>query len=1209
MSSGWETMSESTNTSTSSVSSELSSYASVTPIDDRIKRTKDTMRTDTNVVFNAECIKKRSNWAKAKKEHNLVDYASDPSVLLADIETHSPKLRVLLKKINSLDDGDMREHGSHFKHLIFTDLKSNSYGVKLIASALIATGMTLGYKADPTVSGKKKFGKIQMLSDEQLRKTKGSNFYLLSSVTVFDQPISVATKKDILARFNERPNNVHGDNTRIMVMDSGFKEGIDLFDIKYIHIFEPSSTAADQKQVIGRGTRTCGQKGLQFHPTMGWPLHVFIYDMVIPSDVRGLMGNVDTTFQLYMKAMNLDLRLYAFTGELERATIMGSVDHDLNENIHNFSVNGGAKRKIVIRDDLSPIVVRGDMPIELAFAMAERLVAMPQSQQNGERMKHDELKKHINENFGKYKWEKAKMENLCTDAGATAPRTPPAASGGVKTTGGYVYGGGVRKADGYVYGDAAPRLPLTYDEDYAFAGGAVPSCPQSTLAGGLRGSDEVLDATRPYAAQPQATSAKPAAAAPVLTLTPTQDFLKNYFVPSNPVKGMLLWHSTGSGKTCSAIAAASNEFEKEGYTILWVTRTTLKNDIWKNMFDQVCHEVIRAKLSANEIAIPSEQPKRMKLLSSAWRIRPMSYKQFSNLVSKRNKLYDTLVKINGSADPLRKTLIIIDEAHKLYGSGDLSSIERPDMGALQESLMNSYAVSGRNSVRLMLMTATPITTNPMEMVKLVNLCKPMGEQMPVDFTDFTDKYLELDSGKFSVIGLKQYLDDTAGYVSYLNREKDARQFSQPHIHQITVPLVVMDDINTFDKRTVRELVNSDVLKLKNKIENVNIEIKGELGDLDINKFKVLKAECDKYNDIPDMKKACIKIAKANMRNIVTDAKEEVKRIKDEIKAIRESIKTQTLFKKKNLTEILNKIQTSPEEYEKFKQGAYYNIKTKCGKTIRTESELLKEHPDIQSYIYAVKDQDNKIQEMERMLKISDNSFKTKILELKAMLKTELNDLERSVVKLVIKDTQKAAKTTKRQNVKTFGEQVTIVNKTRKSIEKAKKKRVRSLQTDFKEQLKDEKMEKREIEKAEKLLRKQLRTQDNYVDEIKHGVLKDLVTKYTGTMKDQLVQAKDKIEKKITEKLEKKEQKEEANKTKKLQKETEKQEKKATKEAANKTKKLQKETEKLEKKTKKEADKKANKDAANKSKKLQKETDKQEKKEQKKNNKTRKQTNK
>ena len=1185
MSSGWETMSESTFSSTSPTSSELSIPSSVlgTPIDERIKRTNDLLKTDTNVVFNAECIKKRSNWSKVKKEHNLVDYTNDPSTLLADIASHSPKLQILLDKIKSLDNDDMREHGTHFKHLIFTDLKSNSYGVKLIASALIANGMTLGYSADPASSGKKKFGKIQMFSDVQLEKTKGNNFYLLSSVTVFDQPISVVTKKDILARFNERPNNVHGENVRIMVMDSGFKEGIDLFDIKYIHIFEPPSTAADQKQVIGRGTRTCGQKGLQFHPTMGWPLHVFIYDMVIPSDVRSLMGNAETTFQLYMKAMNLDLRLYAFTGELERATIMGSVDHDLNENIHTFSVSGGIKRKVVIRDDLSPIVIRGDMPIELAFAMAERLVAMPQPQSSGERMNHDDLKKHINENFGQYKWEKAKMENLCT--GGDTPRKPPADDSGEKTTGGYVYATG---------GDTL-RKPPTEDSSvkstggYVYAGGATASCPQSTLAGGLRG-----------------------AAAPVaVTLTPTQDFLKHYFVPSNPVKGMLLWHSTGSGKTCSAIAAASNEFEKEGYTILWVTRTTLKNDIWKNMFDQVCHEVIRAKLSANEIAIPSEQPKRMKLLSSSWRIRPMSYKQFSNLVSKRNKLYDTLVKINGYTDPLRKTLIIIDEAHKLYGGGDLSSIERPDMGALQESLMNSYAVSGRNSVRLMLMTATPITTNPMEMIKLINLCKPMGEQMPTDFEDFTNKYLESDSGKFSVIGLKQYLDDTAGYVSYLNREKDARQFSQPVIHQIKVPLAAMDDINAFDKRTVRELVNSDVLKLKDKIENANIEIKGELGDLDVNKFKVLKAECDKYSDEPDMKKACNKIAQKNMRNIVTDAKVEVTRIKDEIKAIRESIKTQKLFKTKNIAEILEEIQTRPEEYEKFKEGVYYNMKTKCGKTIRTESELLKEHPDMQSYIYAIRNQDKKEEEMEKMLKLSENSFKLKILELKAMLKTDLNDLERSVVKLVIKDTRKKAKSVKRQNIKVFGEQVIIVNKTRKIINKNKKKQIRSLKTEFKEQLKNEKIEKREIDKAEKQLNKQLRKQDGYVDEIKHGVLKDLVTKYRASMKDQLVEAKENIEKKSAAKQEKKDQKAAANKTKKLQKDVEKQEKKADKEAMNKTKKLQKDTEKQdkeamnkmkkqEKKDQNEAAKREKKDAATKKK-----LEQQEKKAQNKTKKTRK----
>ena len=80
-------------------------------------------------------------------------------------------------------------------------------------------------------------------------------------------------------------------------------------------------------------------------------------------------------------------------------------------------------------------------------------------------------------------------------------------------------------------------------------------------------------------------------------------------------------------------------------------------------------------------------------------------------------------------------------------------------------------------------------------------------------------------------------------------------------------------------------------------------------------------------------------------------------------------------------------------------------------------------------------------------------------KLKKILKTDLNDLERSVVKLVIKDTMKRAKTVKRANEKTFEQQVIITNKTRKSIEKQKNRQIKYLKGELKEQLKDEKMEK------------------------------------------------------------------------------------------------------------------------------------------------------
>jgi hypothetical protein len=181
------------------------------------------------------------------------------------------------------------------------------------------------------------YGKIEFLDTQVLNLSKGNNFYLLSSVSVYEQPITVAMKKNILKKFNERPSNIYGDHARIIIMDSGFKEGIDLFDIKYVHIFEPQTTIADQKQVIGRGTRTCGQKGLQFHPTQGWPLHVFIYDITIPEPMKPMMLGAATAFELYLNALGIDLRLFTFQSDLERTTIIGSVDYELNQAIHSFS--------------------------------------------------------------------------------------------------------------------------------------------------------------------------------------------------------------------------------------------------------------------------------------------------------------------------------------------------------------------------------------------------------------------------------------------------------------------------------------------------------------------------------------------------------------------------------------------------------------------------------------------------------------------------------------------------------------------------------------------------------------------------------------------------------------------------------------------------------------------------------------------------------
>lgn len=68
------------------------------------------------------------------------------------------------------------------------------------------------------------------------------------------KPFPVKLRNEILKIYNKRPDNIYGENIRYLLIDQGFKEGIDVFDVKYVHIFDDLLTPSDEKQAIGRGT-------------------------------------------------------------------------------------------------------------------------------------------------------------------------------------------------------------------------------------------------------------------------------------------------------------------------------------------------------------------------------------------------------------------------------------------------------------------------------------------------------------------------------------------------------------------------------------------------------------------------------------------------------------------------------------------------------------------------------------------------------------------------------------------------------------------------------------------------------------------------------------------------------------------------------------------------------------------------------------------
>jgi hypothetical protein len=354
-------------------------------------------------------------------------------------------------------------------------------------------------------------------------------------------------------------------------------------------------------------------------------------------------------------------------------------------------------------------------------------------------------------------------------------------------------------------------------------------------------------------------------------------------------------------------------------------------------------------------AVPADQKSRMKLLSKAWSIRPMSYKQFSNMVSGKNSIYKDLVKRNGAVDPLCKTLVIIDEAHKLYGDGGLSPLEKPDMTAFYDSVMRSYEVSGTDSVRLLIMTATPITTSPMEFVKLLNLCRERQDRIEDAFETFAPLYLD-EAGMFSPQGRDRFLNEMAGYVSYLNREKDARTFAQPIIKHVITPILQSPMYRAFDPRITRVLMKTDADALKTELDAA-IEAREALYEnIKAESFGTIKLVCNQFAE-KRVETACLRYANAAIRSIMGFLNEKRAKSKEVVKEVREKITEFNRMRREVLRNMYiqirqhkrtsagpdaqngghtvnggrtpNPLPDFDDDFHKYEQSSFNAIKTKC----------------------------------------------------------------------------------------------------------------------------------------------------------------------------------------------------------------------------------------------------------------------------------------
>ena len=935
-----------------------------------------------------KCMRKTANFGRIMNYHKFDKSVFNVKNFLDDLAEASPKIIQLMKNIETLDSIDKSNHGKYFKHFIFSDVKDGGYGAKIIASAFVAAGYNNVIKAKK-VDGVKK---LKLYIDSQ---DSDKNFGLLCSNSIYGSTFNEKFKKELLKLFNTRPNNIYGKNIRFIIFDSGFKEGIDLFDVKYVHIFEPSMTIADLKQTIGRATRTCGQKGLEFQPHIGWPLYVYNYYLTVPEISQDtlaasnfLTNNItkpkdkindedilifkdiekfnDTTmlYSEFDKAMNnLSIQLYDLAPKL-------SVDFYLTKNLHEiddlnnefmekdfYLMAGGGVRTSTKKNvykkvnkntkfyNIDYINCRGncgkkttnDVPISSDFMKRvykkynHSTQLIPKKDQrdffcNYMLDEDNNFCRQLNHEWGlRYAYvpeiieAKKSFKDIVKDIDELELEVGENNEILDNDYDNLDYAGVKQKI---LYDDMAPATKLNF------------IAMRNFIKSKFNNKEFVWEPIKVENKCIPKSSTEEKSASDI-ELNPTQNFITKFFTPKSPYKGILLWHSVGTGKTCTGVATASRSFEKAGYSILWITRTTLKSDVWKNIFDQICHAIILEEVKLG-LLLPEKLNDRKNLLSDSW-LEPMSYKQFSNLLAGKNKLYDILKERNGEEDILRKTLIIIDEAHKLYGS-DLKAIERPDTNVMENLILNSYTKSRQNSCKLLIMTATPFTNSPIELFNLINLFMTSeADKITTNKQEFINTYMNSDN-ILSEEGVKKLSNKLSGYISYLNREKDPTQFAQPIM--INMPILM----SHIGDKELREAVY-----LKKQIGKVSAETLDAIKKMreEIKKMKeVYKNEKEKINRIkkdetadcnsrfPNTsekaeKKKCIDELKINHSKLLDELKvltQEIKNAQDELYELNEN-KDIANGINKNLKDELKKIKKSfIQEYHLFQKCAHLTYK-------------------------------------------------------------------------------------------------------------------------------------------------------------------------------------------------------------------------------------------------------------------------------------------
>lgn len=310
-------------------------------------------------------------------------------------------------------------------------------------------------------------------------------------------------------------------------------------------------------------------------------------------------------------------------------------------------------------------------------------------------------------------------------------------------------------------------------------------------------------------------------------LSPHQIFVRNFLSFLTPYNSLLLYHGLGTGKTCSAISVCEEmrDYMKQmgiKKKIIIVASPNVQENFKTQLFDErklkETNGLWNLRSCTSNKFLKEINPMNMKgltkdkvVLQVKRVIREnyvfMGYIEFSNYITRIKEKYmidddsesDKKRKIAGIKKEFSSRLIVIDEVHNIRISGDSPNKK------VSENLMDM--VKYTDTLKLLLMSATPMFNSYKEIIWLINLMNVNDGRPPIHRRDIFDK-----NGNFKVkdgkeVGKELLLQKMNGYVSFVRGE-----------NPYTFPYRIFPSL--FDKTST--LKNPDFVYPRQQINGKNI---------------------------------------------------------------------------------------------------------------------------------------------------------------------------------------------------------------------------------------------------------------------------------------------------------------------------------------------------------------------------------------------------